>query len=259
MVVIKNLQKEIENTQVIILTGGKAKRMGNVDKPKALLELNGKPLLQYTLKWLTDSGFRDFVFLLGHRHEEIENYVENSGFDINVTYSVEPETVKGKGKALKYALQNNKIDKDRRALVCFPDDLFLDKTLPVELILRHMQGIKNYNTIGTLVFVSGTKYSFGVGEIDENQLVSSFTEKPFISKHTSTGLYLIEPEVFKEIEENITIESGESIEFENAILPRLAEKKKLFSLTLPYSVWIPINTIKDLEKTQEILKDVNLC
>ncbi len=259
MEVLKNLQKEIENTQVIILAGGKAKRMGYVDKPKVLLELNEKPLLYYTLKWLNDSGFKDFVFLLGYKHEEIENYVKNSEFDINTTYSVEPENVKGKGKALKYAIQNNKINRNKRALIYFPDDLFLDKSLPVEFLLHHIHGTKNYNILGTVVFVSGTKYPFGVGKIDGNQLVSNFVEKPFIDKYTNTGLCMIEPEVFKEIEENIDINSKENIEFENTILPQLAEKKRLFSMILPSSTWIPINTIKEQEKAQEILKDNNLC
>lgn len=259
MEVLKNLQKEVENTQVIILAGGKAKRMGYVDKPKALLELNGKPLIYYTLKWLTNSGFKDFVFLLGYKHEEIENYINNSSFDINITYSIEPENVKGKGKALKYALQNNKINKNKRALICFPDDLFLDKNLPVELLLRHIHGVENHNTLGTVVFVSGTKYPFGVGETDGNQLISNFVEKPFINKYTSTGLYIIEPDVFKEIEENIDINAKENIEFESTILPQLAERRRLFSMVLPSSIWLPINTLKEQEKAQEILKNNNLC
>jgi NDP-sugar pyrophosphorylase family protein len=260
MEAIKNLEREVENTQVIILAGGKAKRMGKIGKPKALLEINGKPLLYYTLRWLKNCSFKDFIFLLGYKHEEIENCVKDgSEFNINVTYSVEPENIKGKGKALKYALINNKIDKNKRALICFPDDLFLDKNLPIGLLLRHLYGVENYNTLATVVFVSGTSYPYGVAEINSDQLVSKFVEKPFIEKYTSTGLYLVEPEVFKITEEKIDLSSEKNIEFEQVILPYLAEKKKVFSMIVPSSVWLPINTLKEQEKAEEVLKNNNLC
>ena len=255
MEVLKNLEKEIDNTQVIVLAGGKAKRMGYIDKPKALLEINGKPLLYYNLKWLRNCGFKDFIFLLGYRHKEIENYINSSEFDINVIYSIEPENVKGKGMALKYALVNNKIDKTKRALISFPDDIFLDKNLPIEFLLRHLYGVRNHNTTATVVFVSGTNYPYGVGEINSEQVVLKFVEKPFIEKYTSTGLYIIEPEVFKEIEEKIDLNSVKGIEFEDIILPDLAKRKKVFSMIVPSSVWLPVNTLKEQEKAKEVLKN----
>ena len=256
METIRNLEKEIENIQVIIPAGGRAKRMGNIGKPKPLLEINGKPLLHYTLKWLKNCGFRDFRFLLGYKYEEIMEYLDTyCKHEFNISYSVEPENIKGKGKALKYALINNKIDKNKRALICFPDDIYLDKNLPIELLIRHLYGVRTHNTLATVVFVSGTVYPYGIGEINSDQLVSKFVEKPFIEKHTSTGLYLIEPEVFKIIEEKIDLDSHESIEFEQTVLPYLAEKKKVFSVVVPSSVWLPVNTLKELEIAGEILKN----
>jgi NDP-sugar pyrophosphorylase family protein len=257
MDVMKNLEKEIENTQVIILAGGKAKRMGKIDTPKALLEINGRPLLYYTIKWLKKCGFKDFVFLLGYKHEEIENYVKDgSEFDIKITYSVEPENVKGKGKALKYALINNKIDKNKRAMICFPDDIFLDKNLPIEFLLRHLYGVKNYNIVATVVFVSGTTYPYGVGKINSDQIVENFVEKPFVQEYTNTGLYLVEPEVFEEIESKIDLNIEKNVEFEDVVLPVLAKRKKVFSMVLPSSVWLPINTLKEQEKAKEVLKKI---
>ena len=85
------IKEEIENTQVIIIACGRATRMGKIDKPKALLELNGKCLIDYTLEFLKNSGFKNFVFLLGYKHDEIEAYVgDGSKYGINTTYSVEP-------------------------------------------------------------------------------------------------------------------------------------------------------------------------
>ena len=104
---LRNIEEDIRNTQVIVLAGGRAKRMGKIDKPKALLELNGTTLVDHMMTQLSNCGFKDFIFLTGYKHEYIENHVgDGSRYGVSVKYSVEPETVKGKGKALKYALMS---------------------------------------------------------------------------------------------------------------------------------------------------------
>ncbi|MCK4730081.1 MAG: nucleotidyltransferase family protein [Candidatus Aenigmarchaeota archaeon] len=251
---LENIKKEIENTQVIIIAGGRAKRMGKIDKPKALLELNGKCLIDYTLEFLKNSGFKNFVFLLGYKHEEIEAHIgDGSKYGITVIYSVEPETMKGRGKALKYALTNNKIDRNKRAIVCYPDDLYLDRNLPIKLLLHHLHGTENRDILVTALFTSGTEYPYGVGEIDSEQFVTEFVEKPFIQKYTNTAFYVIEPEVYSEIEKKIDLDSEDNPEFEQAVLPDLAKDRKVTSMIIPSSVWLPINTSKEHSVAEKFL------
>ncbi|OYT43290.1 MAG: hypothetical protein B6U88_01475 [Candidatus Aenigmarchaeota archaeon ex4484_56] len=253
---LRNIEEDIRNTQVIVLAGGRAKRMGKIDKPKALLELNGTTLVDHMMTQLSNCGFKDFIFLTGYKHEYIENHVgDGSRYGVSVKYSVEPETVKGKGKALKYALVNNKIDTTKRALICFPDDLFLDKKLPIKFLLHHLQGVESKNTLMTALFVSGTNYPYGVGEIDSEQIVIKFTEKPFIHQYTSTGLYIVEPQVFDEIYKEIDLNSEGGIEFEDSVLPKLAAEKKVFAMIVPSSIWLSINTFKEYENAEKILNN----
>ncbi len=257
---LKNIEEEINKTQVIIIAGGRAKRMGNIDQPKALLKINGETLLDYSIKFLRNCDFKDFVFLLGYRHEDIEEYVgDGSKYGINVVYAVEPKSIKGRGKSLKNALINNKIDKTKRAIVCYPDDLYLEKNLPIKFLLHHLQGVENKKILVTSLFVSGTAYPYGVADIDSEQLVTKFIEKPFIQKYTSTGLNIIEPEVYREIEKKIDLNSEENPEFEQTVLPDLARRNKVFSMVIPSSVWLPVNTSKEQETAEKVLKDNNLC
>ena len=63
MDILENLKKEIEKTQVVILGGGSPKRMGKIDKPKALLELReGWTLLYNELDFFAKFGFKNFCF-----------------------------------------------------------------------------------------------------------------------------------------------------------------------------------------------------
>ncbi len=253
---LEKLKKEIEKTQVIILAGGKAKRLGIKDKPKALIEVNSKPLLDYTLEMFSYCGFSDYVFILGHLHEQIEEHLDkNWKGKISYKIFVDPPGVSGKGKALKAALDEGVIDKERRAIIAFPDDFILDKELPVELLMRHLSGKKIFNTSATVALTTGTEYPFGVGEIDNNGLVVNFIEKPFINKFTSTGMIVVEPEVFGMIEKFISLDEPGSVEFESVILPILAKERKLYSFILPPGIWIPINTVKEQELVEKILKE----
>jgi len=251
---LDNISKEIEKTQVIILAGGRAKRMGQIDKPKALLELNGTTLIDYTIDLLKNCGFKDFKLLIGYKHDEIEKHLgDGSSHGVKITYSVEPETIKGRAKAMKYALMNKKIDKAKRALVCFPDDVFTDRKLPIKLLLQHLHGVEEKKALVTVLFVSGTSYPFGVAEMDADMFVTNFIEKPFIHKYTSTGQYILEPEVFERIEKKIDLNAKESPELEHNILPALAAERRVQGMVISSSVWYSINTTKEHEAAEKAI------
>lgn len=256
---LKNIEKEINNTQVVVLAGGSGSRMdSSTDLPKALLKVGDKPLLYYFIKKYTSLGFKDFKFLLGYKGQDIINYIENENFNINAVFSIEPENIKGKAKAVKYALENGKIDRKKRAFIAFPDDYFFNPNLPIEFLLRHISGVEIYKTFVTICYTVGTKYAFGVSEINSEHIVGNFEEKPFIRKNTNTGLYIVEPEFFDEVEKSIDLNLAENIEIEKSIFPALALKQKIFSMIIPFSFWVSVNTTKELKELREKLKTSNL-
>lgn len=253
---VKQLENEIKNTQILVFAGGKAKRMGFVDKPKPLLQVNGKPLLDICIDYYKGCGFHDFVILVGYKHEQIKRHLgDGKKHEIKVKYSVDPEMKKvGKGKALKHAIQTGAIDLKKRALIAFPDDIFLEPTLPLKFLLHHLEGVKMRNTIATTVLASAIDYPYGTAEVDENNLVLKFEEKPTIKLRTSTGLYMFEPEVYDLVVKLVDMNSPEAIEFEKVVLPDLTKKKKVYALIIPKNVWLPINTLKELEQADSMLR-----
>jgi len=253
----EDIRKEVERTQVIIPAGGKAKRMGAIDKPKALLELGNKTLLDLCIELCESNGFKEFVFLLGYRHKEIEEHLKKKNYfeKVRVRVSIEPETVSGKGMALRYALENNKIEREKRALMLFPDDIILDRKFPLRFLLQHLHNIESNGVIATVALVSGSQYPYGVAEVDATGIITNFQEKPFIERYTNTGLVFMEPEVFKYIERLIPLESEKAIEFEEIVLPALAKEKKVAAMITQPGIWIPVNTYKEYEKAEGILKE----
>jgi NDP-sugar pyrophosphorylase family protein len=51
----------------------------------------------------------------------------------------------------------------------------------------------------------------------------------------------------------VDMNAEETVEFENTLLPLLAEKRKLHAFIVPRDAWIPINTLKELESAEELL------
>ncbi|MEM0480998.1 MAG: nucleotidyltransferase family protein [Candidatus Aenigmatarchaeota archaeon] len=253
-IILEKLKKEIEKTQVVILAGGSAKRMGNIEKPKALLEIGNKTLLDNEIEFFANCGFKNFVLLLGYKHEQILEHIEKKGYKnyLNLEISIDPTTQNwGKGKALKYAYREGKIKRER-FIISFPDDLKLDSTLPIKLLSQHLSIREREDILGTITLSNGIEFPFGVAKLDEKGRIISFIEKPLVNTLTSIGLYIFEPEVLDYIDKYIDLNSPKAIEFEEVILPLLASQNKLYSLIVPSEIWIPINDLKAYEKVKKM-------
>jgi len=91
--------------QVAILTGGLGTRLGDLtkDRPKSMIEVNGKPFLEYQLDLLKKCGIKNIVMCLGYAAEQIERHFGNGKkYGINITYSFEDRPL-GTAGALKKA------------------------------------------------------------------------------------------------------------------------------------------------------------
>ena len=67
--------------QAIILSAGKGSRLypHTEDRPKCLLELSGKTLLEWQLDALYDSGIREMVVVTGFHHDLVEQVIAKRG------------------------------------------------------------------------------------------------------------------------------------------------------------------------------------
>ena len=61
--------------QAVILSAGIGARLGTEKNslPKGLLEIGGKPLLEYSLEALIQNGIKDLILVVGFQHEQIKN------------------------------------------------------------------------------------------------------------------------------------------------------------------------------------------
>jgi NDP-sugar pyrophosphorylase family protein len=92
---------------VIILAGGLATRLRPITEtiPKALVEINGRPFLDYQMQLLAANGINRAVLSVAYRGEMIEEYLgDGSRYGIEVSYSFDGPVYLGTAGAIRKAL-----------------------------------------------------------------------------------------------------------------------------------------------------------
>lgn len=92
--------------QVVILAGGLGTRLRPMTQqvPKPMVEVNGRPFLEYIVRHLADQGFVDTLMLVGYLGEQVEHYFgDGHQLGISIDYSYEP-TPLGTAGAIRHAL-----------------------------------------------------------------------------------------------------------------------------------------------------------
>lgn len=87
------------DTTAMILAAGLGTRLCAMtqDKPKALVPLNGKPLLQHCIENLIANGFHHIVINVHHFGEQIIDFVESHHFDAEIEISDERDLLMDTG------------------------------------------------------------------------------------------------------------------------------------------------------------------
>ena len=87
------------DTTAMILAAGLGTRLGALthDRPKALVELNGKPLLQHCIENLIANGFHHIVINVHHFGEQIIDFIESHPFDAEIEISDERDLLMDTG------------------------------------------------------------------------------------------------------------------------------------------------------------------
>jgi len=118
--------------------------------PKAMLEVAGRPFVDWQLELLARGGVEDVVFCTGHLGQQIEEHVaDGARWGLSVRYSSERDTLLGTGGALRLALDRGLLAE--RFLVTYGDayltvDLHLlmdrlgDVDAPVVMSVWHNAG-----------------------------------------------------------------------------------------------------------------------
>jgi UDP-N-acetylglucosamine diphosphorylase/glucosamine-1-phosphate N-acetyltransferase len=210
----------------VLLTAGEGTRMRplTLTRPKTMLPVGGKPILQYNLEALRDAGITDIVMVVGYKKEVIENYFgDGSNFGVNITYVTQEERL---GTAHAINSIRNVVDTQ---LIVLNGDILVDPRLIVNLTRKYESS--KASSILVLIEVEDPS-SFGVVEI-ENDRIKDIIEKPAPGEATSNlinaGIYLFDNTIFNAIDRTPKSERGE-YEITDSLKIQISENKVVLGL-----------------------------
>ncbi len=181
--------------QAVILAAGEGQRLRpfTVTKPKVMLSIAGKPILQYVVESLAQNGIRNIVLVVGYRREQVFDYMgSGEKFGVDITYITQQRQL---GTA--HALAQAKAVTESEFLV-LPGDNLIEADAIAQFVAVRPEAI--------LVKRVDNPTRYGVVTI-ENGMVKDIVEKPEEAKSNvvNTGIYAFTTEIFSFIEDQFDI------------------------------------------------------
>ena len=222
--------------EAIILAGGKGERLGEAagGRPKALVELAGRPLAAYQVGQLAAAGVTR-VLVSCAAGEEGAFEAALGGIGPEVVAVPEPEPL-GRGGGIRFAARARREQGDLLALN--GDEL-------VDVDFSRLLSLHREREAAATITVVPLRSPFGVVDLDDD-LVTGFREAPRLDQWVSCGIYALAEEALERFPER-----GDH---ETTTFPELAAEGRLRALRHE-GVWLTVNTPKDLRVANEYLAD----
>ena len=202
-----------EDIDVIILCGGLGTRLREVvdDRPKPMVEIDGRPFLDVLVDYVARYGFTRFILCTGFKGDLIKRYYEKKRGRLIFVVSDEDQPL-GTAGAIKNA---ESFIESNMFLVLNGDSL-------CEIDIGDF--IKFHIGKGALISIAVTTMEspveYGVIRLDEDQKIISFGEKIPANGNdlVNAGMYVFDKKILKEIP------SGQKLSLEYDLFPGILDK-----------------------------------
>lgn len=225
----------------LIIAGGEGERLRPLtsDRPKAMVPVAGRPIVEHQLDWLRSAGVTDAVLLCGYRADVLKAHIGDGGrFGLRVQYSVETEPL-GRGGALRQGYRLVPTSETR--VVACNGDIITNQ--PLAEVIRYHDRKRGAAT----VMLSPLRSPFGIVSIKRDGRITEFREKPALPHWVNAGIYVLAPEFFARL--------PEKGDHETTAFPELAAEDKLFGFK-SRAYWRPVDSIKDLNEAERELGEL---
>jgi NDP-sugar pyrophosphorylase family protein len=219
--------------EAIVLAGGKAERMGDATagRPKALVDVAGKPLVAYQIGRLASAGVgRVIVSCAAGQGDAFRDQL--SGLGVEIVCAEEPERL-GRGGGIKFAARQRAESGD---VLAMNGDELVDVDFAA-LLARHRG-----SGAAATVSVARPASPFGVVELGGDDVVTGFSEGGRIPYWVNCGVYVLAEEAIERFPDR-----GDH---ESTAFPELAAEGRLRAHRHD-GLWLTVNTPKELRRAQE--------
>jgi UDP-N-acetylglucosamine diphosphorylase/glucosamine-1-phosphate N-acetyltransferase len=218
--------------QGVLLAAGEGKRMRPLtrNRPKVMLPVANRPMIEHLVIAARDAGIREMIFVVGYGEREIrQHFADGSLWDVNIQYTVQ-RNQRGTADALNAARTHI-----QEKFLVMNGDMVIES--------RDIAALCRCEAPCMGIFPSNHPEDYGVVEV-EGETVISLEEKKDRPKSTlvNAGIYLFDPDIFPLIDTVVPSARGE-LELTDALRVMIREKR-LFAYHL--ASWLDIGSPWDL-------------
>jgi len=222
--------------RALILAAGEGTRLRplTLDRPKPMLPIAGRPLLEHTVRWLHSFGVREIAINLHYRRQAIVDYFgDGAAWDVRITYS-EEDSILGTAGAVRKLAPFLAVGP---FLVVYGDVL---TDLDLQALLDHHRAAAARDP-ATLITMSlyhvPNPTEVGLVELDADGRITRFVEKPrpeeVFTDLASAGVLVAEPAVVD------AIPPATFYDFGRDLFPRLlAQGASLYGWVIPPDAYL---------------------
>lgn len=222
--------------KAVVMAGGEGSRLRplTINRPKPMVPLVDRPVMAHIIELLKIHGITDIVITVQYLANVIQDHFgDGSSYGVHIEYSLEDQPL-GTAGSVKNAEQLLK-----EPFIVISGDALTDFDLS--------KIIEFHNARGAMATITLTRVpnplEYGVIIVDEHGAVKQFLEKPrwseVISDTVNTGIYVLEPEVFK------YIEKGKFTDWAKDVFPQMLRKDEPLFGYVAEGYWTDVGTIEE--------------
>jgi mannose-1-phosphate guanylyltransferase len=197
------------NVRAILLAGGLGTRLRPLTDsvPKCLIEVGGRPMLDYWCDALEAAGIRDVLLNTHHLPDPVRAYIAaaNATRSLTLTETYEPALL---GSAGTVAANRDWMNDGGVCVVIYADNL---STVDLGRMVAFHRGHDQPVTMA--LFHTPYPSQCGIATLDETGRVAEFVEKPAApaSDLANAGLYVLDAEAWREVAEMRAFDFGHDV------------------------------------------------
>lgn len=246
-----NNQLKLAQMKAMILAAGKGTRLGKITEkiPKALVEINGKTILQMAVEKCTTAGFGEIMVNVHHLADIVDNEVlklNEAGYSIVVSDEREALLETGGG------LFNARHFFDDKPFLIYNVDIITDLDLSAMLDYHlRMKGLatlavrKRYGNRFFLVDCAGLLHGWVNRSTGERIIARESGNK--LAEVAFSGIHIINPEIFNYMEEGVYSMTS--------LYLKLAAQNNIYTYRHDDGYWFDIGTPESLKQVKRIFSD----
>lgn len=234
--------------QAMIFAAGLGTRLlhETAHKPKALVEVGGKPLLQYAIEYLTGQGVSQIVINVHHFAAQVKSFLKTRTWPVPVLVSDESDQLLDTGGGLKKAAS---LFKPNEPVVVYNVDILSSLDLRKLLQAHTSTGaeitlvVRNRQTQRYLLFDDRKRLSGWRNKRTGEELLVNHREN--ISEMAFSGIHIINPEIIQAFPEQSRF----------PIVPvylELSKNHPIYGYFDDSKLWMDVGKPAELEKARNL-------